>query len=166
MKKFLLAFLILALAFFTVPTLFAQEAESVDSRVTVTDIFGIEVGTFIGYTFEDDEISSSQTLGITFGIGDRTEVGMMFIGESGAMFSLIRLSYYLLDFIGLRVYAGSFEGEVASGLGIFSYPIRRSFGDGTLTSALGVGIDYLIPDIESGIQNGILGIGLNVTLSF
>ncbi len=161
MKKTIVTLLVVAVALFAAPSLFAQE--------TVTDIFGIEVGTFVGYNFATEDIGAGQTLAMTFGLGEQSEIAMMFIaGAAPNMpnFSLIRMSYYLMDEVGFRVYAGSSGANVASGFGIFSYPVRRSFGDGALTTALGLGLDYLVPDVSGAIEDGVLGVGLNATIAF
>ena len=164
MKKTIVTLLVVAVALFAAPSLFAQE--------TVTDIFGIEVGTFVGYNFAPavEDIGAGQTLAMTFGIGEQSEIAMLFISAGANMpgFSLIRMSYYLMDEVGFRVYAGASPGggTVASGFGIFSYPVRRSFGDGALTTALGLGLDYLVPDVSGAIEDGVLGVGLNATIAF
>ncbi len=161
MKKTIVTLLVVTVALFAVPALFAQE--------TVTDIFGIEVGTIVGYNFDPavEDIGAGQSLAMTFGLGEQSEIAMMFItaGPNMMDFSLVRISHYLMDEVGLRIYAGSSAG-VASGVGVFSYPIRRAFGDGALHTALGIGLDYLVPDIGAGIDEGILAIGLTATLAF
>ena len=160
MKKTIITLLIVAVALFAAPSLFAQE--------TVTDIFGIEVGTFVGYNFNAENIGAGQTLAMTFGLGEQSEIAMLFITGTAPMptFRLIRMSYQLLDEMGIRVYVGSSGATVASGFGVFSYPVRRSFGDGNFTTALGLGIDYLVPNIGGAIEDGVLGVGLNATIAF
>lgn len=161
MKKTIVTLLVVAVTLFAVPALFAQEA--------VTDIFGIEVGTLIGYNFGTEDIGAGQSLAMTFGLGEQSEIAMMFIsGQVPNMpnFSLIRMSYHLIDEMGLRVYVGSSGANVASGFGVFSYPVRRSFGDGALTTALGVGFDYLVPDVGGAIEDGVLAAGITATIAF
>ena len=163
MKKTIVTVLVVAVVLITVPSLFAQE--------TVTDIFGIEIGTLVGYSFDTEEIGAGQSMAITFGMGEQSEIAMVFLTGDGAnipMFSLIRMSFFLMDEVGFRVYVGAdtTNDDVASGFGIFSYPVRRSFGDGALTTALGLGLDYLVPDVGGAIEDGILAVGLNATIAF
>ncbi|TVR30412.1 MAG: hypothetical protein EA404_12540 [Spirochaetaceae bacterium] len=161
MKKTITTILVVALLLLAAPALFAQEA--------VTDIFGIEIGTVMGYNLGTENIGAAQSMAISFGLGEQFEAAMVFISGGGGNIpnmSLVRLSYYLLDEVGLRVSTGgSGPGATAAGFGVFSYPIRRDFND-TLTTALGLGVDYYVPNINNNLEDGIVAIGLNATVAF
>ena len=160
MKKTITTILVVALLLLAAPSLFAQEA--------VTDIFGIEIGTVMGYNLGTENIGAAQSMAISFGLGEQFEAAMVFISGGGVNIpnmSLVRLSYYLLDEVGLRVSTGGSVGNTAAGFGVFSYPVRREFND-TLTTALGLGVDYYVPNINANLEDGIVAVGLNATVAF
>ena len=160
MRKMIVATTAAVALLLLAPAVFAQE--------TVTDIFGIEVGTVMGYNFGTEDIGAGESMAVSFGFGEQFEASLMFIDGDGTDmpdFSLLRMSYYLLDEVGLEISTGSSAGTVAAGFGVFSYPIRREFNE-TLTTALGLDLSYLVPDIATDLDEGILAFGLNATVAF
>jgi len=164
MRKMIVATMAAVVLLLLTPAVFAQE--------TVTDIFGIEVGTVMGYNFATEDIGAGNSMAVSFGLGEQFEASLMFIAGDGGTppdmpdFSLLRMSYYLIDEVGLRISTGSSAGDVAAGFGVFSYPIRREFNE-TLTTALGLDLSYLVPDIDTtDLDQGILAFGLNATVAF
>ena len=160
MRKMIVATTAAVVMLLLAPAVFAQE--------TVTDIFGIEVGTVMGYNFSTEDIGAGESMAVSFGFGEQFEASLMFIDGDGVDmpdFSLLRMSYYLLDEVGLQISTGSSGGTVAAGFGVFSYPIRRVFND-TLTTALGLDLDYLVPDIAVDPDEGVIAFGLNATVAF
>ncbi|NBB91454.1 MAG: hypothetical protein GVY23_09690 [Spirochaetes bacterium] len=160
MRKMIVATTAAVALLLLAPAVFAQE--------TVTDIFGIEVGTVMGYNFNTEDIGAGESMAVSFGFGEQFEASLMFIDGDGTDmpdFSLLRMSYYLLDEVGLEISTGSSAGAVAAGFGVFSYPIRREFNE-TLTTALGLDLSYLVPDIATDPDEGIIAFGLNATVAF
>ena len=162
MRKMIVATMAAVALLLLAPAVFAQE--------TVTEIFGIEVGTVMGYNFNTEEIGAGESMAVSFGFGEQFEASLMFIDGDGTDmpdFSLLRMSYYLLDEVGLEISTGTgtSAGAVAAGFGVFSYPIRREFNE-TLTTALGLDLSYLVPDIATDPDEGVLAFGLNATVAF
>lgn len=163
MKRVTVLLLAAALLFAVGATASAQNAE--------TDIFGIELGQVIGYNFDNEEVGVGQLMGIHFGMTEDMEVGFVFIsGEGGANpdmpdFSLVRMTYFLQEMFGFQLSTGSSGGNVAGGLGVFSTPIRREFND-VLTTSLRLSVDYLMDDVTTAIDEGVLALSITGKIAF
>ena len=65
MRKMIVATTAAVALLLLAPAVFAQE--------TVTDIFGIEVGTVMGYNFGTEEIGAGESMAVSFGFGEQFE---------------------------------------------------------------------------------------------
>lgn len=159
-----LVIILLAAVFLTV------FATSVTAQITETDIFGVEIGQATGYEFGNDNIVTSQILGLHYGMTDEMELGLVFFSGDGTanwqQTNLVRMSYYFEEQFGFNLSVGNSGGNVAGGLGVFSSPIRRTFED-TLTTSLRLSLDYLNTDFTSvAPTDGILSLGVSGRISF
>lgn len=164
MKRCILLTLAAAILTVAAGTLPAQTAEA--------DIFGIELGQVTGYDFENEDLVTSELLGLHFGMTDDMEIGVVFLsgdmpGGTMPMFSLLRMTYFLQEEFGFQLSTGSSDVPgTAGGIGVFTAPIRREFDD-TLTTSLRLSLDYLNPNIAGvSLTEGILGFGISGKISF
>jgi len=149
-------------------------AGTATAQTTETDIFGIEIGQFTGYDLDNEEIGVGQLLGLHFGLTEAMELGFVFLDYSDNAaplpnthdFGLVRMTYFLQDEFGFQLSSGtSGGGMVAGGLGVFTSPIRREFND-TLTTSLRLALDYLVPDMTTGVNEGIVGVTVSGKIAF
>ncbi len=156
------------LALLAVTLLFAN-AGTAAAQTPDTDIFGLEMGQTIGYSFAEEEIAPAGFMGLHFGMTESMELGFVFTDFDGenedTQFGFVRMTYFLHDLFGFQLSTGSGDNEVAGGLGVFSTPIRREFDD-TLTTSLRLGLDYLVPNLETDVADGILSVTISGKIAF
>jgi len=152
--------ILLLAAVFTV--VFAGQASA---QSTETDIFGIEIGQFVGYDFGAEDIGADQLMGIHFGMTDNMELGFVFLQNSNLNF--VRMTYFLNDAFGFQLSTGGNTATTnpAGGVGVFTSPIRRDFDD-TITTSLRLALDYLVPDFTQDVADGIVGVTISGKIAF
>jgi hypothetical protein len=143
-------------------------AQNAEARV-----FGVELGQVIGYNFDNEEVGAGQLMGLHFGLTEDMEVGFVFISGDGPpandmpTFRLVRMSYFVQESLAFRLSTGSAgaANDVAGGVGVVMSPFRRNMDD-ILTTALHLSLDYLSPNMTSGIDEGVLAVGITGKIAF
>jgi len=127
------------------------------------DIFEVENSMIMGYNFSLDDVGQTQRFGLNFNLSDSFDVGFLFqqagTNYAGAA-SFLVLKYAITEPINVGIMYGNSGATAASGL-MFTYGLLSNDVQG-ISTKLNVSMEYLLPDITLGIDQGIFGVALSL----
>jgi hypothetical protein len=153
MKNSVLLLTGLALLIALAMPLAAQEADNFD-------LLEMESSMFMGYDFANNTVDQASRFGVTFNISESLDAGVLFqqAGLGTAVASYLRLKYYLADRVGVSVLYGLNGGNSSAGVQV-GYDLLTNNVQAISTS-LSINLEYLVPNIASGIETGTAGASL------
>ncbi|TVQ37511.1 MAG: hypothetical protein EA384_11630 [Spirochaetaceae bacterium] len=156
---------ILCIAALLIPAAaFAQGLEGTDAEFR---LFGVELGSLVGYNLEDEEAVVGRSFGLSLAVLDNMQVGFGAVVFDAAApvpqrrFAGMKFDYFFTDQLAFSLLAGNAAGGGAAYGGAIGgqYLIVRNQPQDGFSSALKLKVDYFIND-EDGPAGGTLAIGL------
>ncbi len=124
-------------------------------------ILELENSMVMGYDFAGNDIAMAQRFGINFNLSESVDAGFMFQQSADAFNNgaYLVLKYKAMDQLDLNLLFGSATGA-SSGIQV-SYKLLSNDVQGIAT-ALRMNMEYMVPDVSTGIDTGIFGASLSL----
>lgn len=147
MKKFItIALLAIAL----VATVSAQ-APAASGSITEMKYFTIESALVMGYSIPGETITAGSSFLLNFVVADNFAFGVQAVKLDTAVYTAMKLGYYLNDMLG---FAATFGGNTTNsyyGAGAF-VNLKKNVRENALSDAIKLRLEYLFPD--TGLADG------------
>jgi len=144
---------ILLIGLLSIGLVAATFAQSPGASVLEMKYFAIESSIVIGYSLSTADITTGSSFLLNVAVADNFTFGVQTTKLDSAVYTAMKLGYYLNDLLGFSVMFGGDGTNAYMGAGAF-VTLKKNVREAALSDAIKLRLEYIFPD--TGIADGAI----------